>query len=139
MIEDATGARWRANQGGTALSKANRSDVLLLWAPRILGILVGLFLGTFALDAFREGRPMPEAIGAVLIHASPVLALLGVVALSWQWPWVGGVVFTGLAVTYGYLARHHPTWVSGIAVPLLVVGLLFLLSWSRHRRLRGEA
>ncbi|MBI2616142.1 MAG: hypothetical protein HYW52_10825 [Gemmatimonadetes bacterium] len=32
------------------------SRTLLLWSPRVLGILVSLFLGMFALDAFSEGK-----------------------------------------------------------------------------------
>ena len=34
---------------------ANRSE-LLLWSPRILGILVCVFLSVFALDAFEGGK-----------------------------------------------------------------------------------
>jgi hypothetical protein len=38
-----------------------------------------------------------------------VLGLLfGVVLLSWRWEWVGGVVFSGLAIGYAYLARRRP-------------------------------
>ena len=116
---------------------AKRSDALLLWTPRILGILVCLFLSLFALDAFSAGKPLLEVARDFLIHVSPMLALLAVVALSWRWEWVGGLVFTGLAVAYAYMARHHWAWVSGVSGPLLVVGALFLLSWSQHRRLHG--
>jgi hypothetical protein len=89
---------------------AKRSDALLLWAPRILGILVSLFLSLFALDAFGPGKSFLEAGRDYLIHVSPMLVLLGVVALSWRWEWVGGLVFTGLAVTYAYVARLHLAW-----------------------------
>jgi hypothetical protein len=118
---------------------AKRSDALLLWSPRILGILVSLFLSLFALDALGPGKSLLEAGRDFLIHVSPMLVLLGVVALSWRWEWVGGLVFTGLAVTYAYMARLHPAWVSGVSGPLLLVGVLFLLSWSQHRRLHGKA
>ena len=32
----------------------HRSQLLLLWSPRLLGIVVCLFLSLFALDAFQE-------------------------------------------------------------------------------------
>ncbi len=116
----------------------NRSGVVLLWAPRALGIGVCLFLSLFALDAFSGDKPALEAVRDFLIHLSPMLLLLLVVALSWRWEWVGGVVFTGLAITYAYMARRHLAWIPTISGPLLVVGVLFLLSWSQHRRLHNS-
>ena len=80
----------------------NRSGALLLWTPRVLGIAVCLFLSLFALDAFSGHRPAVEAFRDFLIHVSPMVGLLLVVALSWRWEWVGGLVFTALAIAYGY-------------------------------------
>ena len=117
----------------------NRSGALLLWAPRVLGVGVCLFLGLFALDAFTGDKPAVEALRDFLIHLSPMLALLLVVALSWRWELVGGLVFTGLAIAYGYMARHHLAWIPTISGPLLIVGVLFLLSWSQRRRLQSTA
>ena len=114
---------------------ASRWMLLVLWAPRLLGIAVCLFLGLFAMDAFSGGKPIPEALGDFGVHVLPVLFLLVVLAFSWRWEWVGGLVFTGIAVAYAYLARDHATWIATISGPLLLVGLLFLLSWRRHRRL----
>ena len=111
-----------------------RSDSLLLWAPRVLGILVCLFLSLFALDAFGAGKTFMRALPDFLIHIAPMAVLLVVVALSWKWEWLGGVVFTALACGYAYLARHHAAWIPTIAGPLLVVGVLFLWSWVHRRR-----
>ncbi len=111
---------------------------LLLWSPRVLGILVCLFLGMFALDVFEEGRTFLEALPAFAIHVAPMVALLAVVGLSFRWEWIGGVVFTALAAFYAYLAREHWTWIPIVSGPLLLVGLLFLWSWRRHRELHGS-
>ena len=118
---------------------AKRSDAVLLWAPRVVGIVVCLFLSMFALDAFSAGKPALEAVRDFIVHVLPMVVLLGVVALSWRWEWVGGFVFTGLALAYAYVARRHLGWIALISGPLLLVGVLFLLSWSQHRRLRGVA
>jgi hypothetical protein len=117
----------------------NRSDALLLWSPRVLGIVVCLFLSLFALDAFSGGKSVAQAAADFLVHVAPMLVLLGVVALSWRWEWIGGAVFTALALTYAYVARHHLSWIPVVSGPLLVVGILFLWSWSRHRRLHGAS
>ena len=64
----------------------------LLWIPRLLGILAGLVLGLFALDAFSEGKPLAQALPDFIIHLLPGAVLFAVVALSWRWPWVGAAV-----------------------------------------------
>jgi hypothetical protein len=66
-------------------------------------------------------------------------ALLGIVLLSWRWPWVGGAVFTGLALAYAYGARRHLGWIPIVSGPLLVVGILFLWSWAHGRGGRAVA
>jgi hypothetical protein len=116
-----------------------RSRNLLLWSPRILAILVCLFLSLFALDAFGNGTSLSDALPQFAIHVAPMLILLAVTGVSWRWEWVGGVVFTGLAVVYAYIARNHVPWVLCISVPLLVVGVLFLWSWQRHGEVRSSA
>ena len=72
----------------------------LLWMPRVLGILAGLFLGLFALDAFSEGKPLAQALPDFIIHLVPGAVLFAVVALAWRWPWVGAAAFLGLALAY---------------------------------------
>ena len=110
------------------------SGRLLLWSPRILGILVSLFLGLFALDAFSQGKPLLAAIPDFIIHLIPALALLAVVVASWRRAWIGGVGFVGLAVLYATaMARHRIDWMLVISGPLVLVGALFWWSWCRHR------
>lgn len=100
----------------------------ILWTPRVLAILVTLFIGAFALDAFTD----PQSYGAALrdfgIHLIPAAVLLVIVILSWRWPWVGGAAFIAAAVLYA-LSSPRLDWTLVIAGPLLVVGLLFLWSW----------
>ena len=108
---------------------------LLLWSPRVLGILVCLFLSLFALDAFGGGKTFIQALPDFALHVAPMLMLLLVVGVSWRWAWVGGLAFTGLAVTYAVFARARMDWILAISGPLLLVGLLFSWSWLRHREL----
>ena len=115
----------------------NRSGKLLLWSPRILGILVCLFLSLFALDAFGGGKTFIQVLPDFAIHVAPMLILLAVVGVSWRWEWVGGLVFTGLAAAYTYFARNHISWILVIAGPLLIVGFLFSWSWLHQRKRRS--
>lgn len=111
--------------------KRASASFLLLWAPRIGGILVAAFLGLFALDAF-DGRSLGAAIPAFAIHLIPSALVLAAVAIAWRFEWFGAVVFLGLAALYAVMVRGRVDWVAIISGPLAVVGVLFLASW-RHR------
>lgn len=53
---------------------------LLLWSPRVLGLLVSLFLALFALDAFGIARSHPSWIASI---SGPPL----VVGILFWWSW----------------------------------------------------
>ena len=104
---------------------------LTLWAPRVLGIAVALFLGLFALDAVDEG------LVAFLVHLTPTLLLLLTVAAAWQIEWIGAAVFIQLAALYGLYAWSRIDWILIVAGPLVAVGLLFVWNWRHHDALRA--
>jgi hypothetical protein len=110
---------------------------LLLWAPRVLGILVCIFLSLFALDAFREEKPFVQAFLDFLIHLAPAALLLAIVAASWRREWVGGIAFVALAVAYGTIVTNRLDWILVISGPLFIVGMLFLWSWRHHGQLHA--
>lgn len=108
------------------------SNRLLLWSPRILGVLVSLFIGMFALDAFSPGQPWSRALPDFIAHLVPALVLFAVVIASFRRQWLGAVVFIGLAVFYAAaMSKGRIDWMLSISGPLLVVGGLFL--WSSIR------
>ena len=115
------------------------SGRLLLWGPRILGVLVSMFVGLFALDAFNQGTPFLQALPGFFIHMLPAFILLALVSASWRREWIGGVGFIALAVAYSMMARGHVDWMLAISGPLLVVGTLFLWSWRHHGELHVSA
>jgi len=61
---------------------------VLLWSPRVLGIVLSLLLAMFALDAFSEGKTFNQALVDVAIHLAPAVVLLAIVAASWRREWV---------------------------------------------------
>ena len=111
---------------------------LLLWSPRVLGILLSAFLAMFALDVFNEGKTLNEALPDLAIHLLPATLLLIIVAASWRWEWVGGIVFAVLAVTYAASVRGRLDAILVISGPLLIVGVLFLWSWRYHEELHAR-
>jgi hypothetical protein len=116
---------------------SNRSLTLLRWSPRVLGIAVALFLAAFALDVFGEGRGVLRTALALLAHLIPSLLVLAAVAAAWRRPWVGAVVFLGLATVYAASTLRRPDWILLIAGPLALVGVLFALGWRYGRPAHG--
>lgn len=106
---------------------------ILFWAPRALSVMFALFLGLFALDVFGEGRGAWETALALLIHLIPSFLVLGLLAVSWRWEWVGGVVFPALGLWYLVTAwgKFHWSAYALISGPLFLMGALFLVHWLR--------
>ena len=109
----------------------------IVWTPRVLGILIALFVSAFALDAFSESQPLGTALVDFGVHLVPALIVLGVVLLAWRWPSVGGGAFIALAIIYAFVSPRLD-WSLVIAGPLLIVGLLFLWG-SRQVAARPKA
>jgi hypothetical protein len=110
------------------------SATLLLWAPRVAGVLVAGSLGLFALDAF-DGRAFLAALPAFAIHLIPSFLVLAAVAIAWKFEWVGAIAFLGLAFAYAVMVRWRLDWIAAISGPLVVVAALFLIAWRRHAEL----
>jgi hypothetical protein len=103
-------------------------STLSLWLPRILGIVVSIFIALFALDALRPGRPLAEGIPDFAMHLVPAAILAGVVALAWRRPWIGAAAFLMLAGAYALAVPGRIDWILAISGPLFLVGILYL--WS---------
>lgn len=112
----------------------------LYWAPRILGILLAVFLSLFALDVFGGGYSPLQTIGALLLHLVPTFLVLVALAVAWRWEWIGAVLFGALAVLYLFMTwGRFPLGVYvSVSGPLALTGFLFLLNWIYRAELRAR-
>lgn len=112
-----------------------RKNGFLYWVPRVLGIVMILFLALFSFDVFDMEGTLWEKIGGFLIHNIPSFILIVLLVISWRWEWVGAVGYTllGLAYSLTNLTEHWSAHAL-ISGPLILIGLLFLFSWLRSRR-----
>lgn len=103
----------------------------LMWAPRILGIGLVLFLSIFALDAFAEGYSLAERFHRLLMHLLPALTLLVAVVFAWRWQWIGTLLFGGFSIWYLTFAWGiFPLSVYLIIVgPAILIAGLYLINW----------
>jgi hypothetical protein len=109
---------------------------LLYWSPRVLSILLALFLSIFALDVFIAGRPWIEILAAFLVHLWPSALILVIALLAWRWEWIGAAGFFLMALLYflNTVGKFDWTVHAAITGPLALIGLLFLLGWLRKRK-----
>ncbi len=113
---------------------------ILFWTPRILGILVAIFVSLFALDVFGKGYSLWETIVALAMHLIPTLIILLILFLAWRWEWVGGFLFIALGVLYITLfwdPSRLPAYLM-ISGPLFLVGLLFICNWCFRDEIRKD-
>jgi len=103
-----------------------RKNAILVWLPRLLAIAFAIFISLFATDVFGEDISISEWLLAFLIHMIPTLLIIAALAVAWRFRMVGGVLFIALSIAYIVMSRVSLTAILIIAVPLLVIGLLFL-------------
>lgn len=111
---------------------------VLFWAPRILTILFALFLSVFALDVFAETKGFLQTVTALVLHLMPTFLVVVLLMLAWRWELIGVIAFAGLAITYIVVMWGRFPWATyaTISGPLLLISVLFFLSWRQRFRAR---
>jgi hypothetical protein len=109
---------------------------MLFWSPRVLSILFVLFISLFALDVFNEGLGFWQTLLALLIHLIPTGLVIVAIVLAWYREWIGAVLFIAGGLWYLFANLRHVSWILTISGPMLLIGILFLLSWLYRKDLR---
>jgi len=104
------------------------------WIPRITGLLMVLFIGMFALDAFDPHLAVYRQILNFLIGLVPAYIVLATVIIGWKWDLAGCLIYLVLTLSYTFLSYKHPLWLLGISLPLLILSILFFISWYLKRK-----
>jgi hypothetical protein len=106
-------------------------DTILIWSPRILVMLLALWLSVFALDVFDEKRGFWKTALAFVIHLVPTWVILAALALAWRWEWVGAILFCAIGLGSLRLVRGKRDRVTVLTMflPPFAISVLFLASW----------
>jgi len=115
------------------------------WTPRILSIILVLFLTIFSWDVFDENLGFWQTVLGLLIHNIPALLLAAIVWISWKYEIVGGIVFilagifyiawllmTAITTSFEWYYLLWAVQISGIA---FFIGILFLVGWRKKKKL----
>lgn len=108
----------------------------MYWTPRIIVILFALFISLFALDVFDENRSTWETILALLLHLIPTAIIIGSLFIAWKWELFGAFFYPALGVIYIIWAWGKFPVITYLTIsgPVVIIGILFFLSWNYHRR-----
>lgn len=108
---------------------------MLTWLPRILAILYIDFISLFALDVFSGGYGIWGTILALFMHLIPSFVLIACLILAWGKPTIGGAIFLALGIIFifSFKTYHRLDVFLVIGLPLLIIGILFILSRKKSR------
>ncbi len=111
-----------------------------IWIPRIVMILVVLFMGMFSLDVFSSKAGLGMQLAGFLIHNIPALLLLLTLILTWKRPAVAGYIFLVLGVAlsllfYVYFNRFFLFDFTFFSLPVLICAYLFLLARTSKEKM----
>jgi hypothetical protein len=121
------------------INKTQNVNKYIYWIPRILSILFICFLTLFSLDVFSMNLGFLEAIGAFFMHSIPSIVLAIILAISWKYEIIGGIIFILAGISYtsllvitmirsGFLWSYL-FWILQISGIAFLIGTLFLIGW----------
>lgn len=123
------------------------SDRILHWIPRIICMIAILFISKFAMDAMESYLTIWQQILLVMVHLIPALLLVGLLIIAWKWELLGGILFTLIGLALAPIIYQHNYnmdqsmgmslgFVMIFALPLIIIGSLFILSFIKRRKYR---
>ncbi len=112
-----------------------KNNKFLYWFPRILSILLLILISLLSLDVFESRLKWYEYLAALFMHLIPSFILAAVIALSWKYELIGGVVFIALGIIYIIMAKGFPISIYLImtGIPSLI-GILFIIIYFIKKR-----
>lgn len=114
-----------------------KASKFVYWTPRILSIILIIFMALMSLDVISPEVSLAEIIVGLLMHNIPVFILAIILLISWRHEIVGGIAFflAGAIYIVALLVSGIPwhlaiSWSMIIAGPAFIIGYLFLVNWK---------
>jgi hypothetical protein len=103
----------------------------ILWAPRVISIILVIFISLFAFDGFVPGITGYEKTLSLIIGLLPAIIMTLALILAWFFKLAGGITFISLGIAMTFFFHTYQSELSFLTLssPVLVVGVLFILSY----------
>jgi hypothetical protein len=105
----------------------------LYFTPRIVGILMIIFVSFLALDVFTEGGNFWKQLLAFITHNPPSMFLAILMVFAWRKPVIGFIIFGLIAVYFSRVvfdADFGPRNFILFVAPLALISGLFWINWK---------
>lgn len=104
---------------------------LIVWTPRVISLILISFISFFALDSFHPEASFLNNTLSILIELLPAIILLLALVLAWFYRLAGGITYIilGVAMTFFFHTYRNELTFLTLSSPVLVVGVLFVLSY----------
>jgi len=116
------------------------------WLPRIITIILILFITLFSLDVFGNGLSLFQVILAFIIHSLPSIILALILIIFWKksrvlgWMWVGFGVLYFLFVVKNLIFNfqfYYFSWILEFSGAAFVMAYLFFRA-AKNTSLRAK-
>ncbi len=110
-------------------------EKVLFWTPRILTMLMILFMLMFSFDVFEGGETIGRKLLGFLIHNIPVIILSLLLVLAWFRELIGGILFIVAAIAACFIFNSFTTNKGSLVIflPFVFVGIMFIVSHQINR------
>jgi hypothetical protein len=103
--------------------------ILTTWVPRVSAIIYILFIAFLSLDVFNLYGSFSEKIGGIIVENIPTAFIIFALSIAWEKAKKGGIIFIFASILFTLFFGTYHRWdtFALISVPLLIIGILFLL------------
>ena len=114
--------------------------LFLFLTPRLLALLIAIFLEVFAFDIFDVIIPFEKKFGIFMIHSIPSLFLLVATHISWKNSLLGIISFSVLLLGFSlyYNTLYDTALFLVISVPLMIIAFLYALDYFLKKYLKHK-
>ena len=107
----------------------------ILWAPRVLSLIILVFLSIMIYQIYHIQPSSPYGKD-LIINIIPVLILFAGIVIGWRFRFAGGIVIMALGLIMTFFLKKYGDLVVflPLASPILVTGILYILSFLYERQ-----
>lgn len=107
----------------------------ILWAPRILALLIAAFVVLMALDNFTTGAPADKQVKGFFISIIPALLLVAGMIISLRQKLIGGIIIILMGIIMSALLKMSMKSLPFLilSTPVIATGILFILGYFYER------
>jgi|GEM_PF-4132778 len=104
----------------------------LFWTPRVMLILLTVFVSLLALDVFNMNYDYKTTIITLIIYLVPVYILVFILAVAWKWEYMGAGLLTLVGLAYIWLALGRMDTLAALIIPIIMLITSILFFFDRY-------